>query len=55
MRDYDTMIDKLIEALENTQAKVGSWQKDVLVLLLEAVLGLYFDARREEIKKFENM
>lgn len=52
MRDYDTMIDKLIEALESTQTKVGSWQKDILILLLEAVLGLYFDARRKEI---ENM
>ena len=33
MRDYDTIIDELISAIKTTQTKVGSWQKDVLVLL----------------------
>ena len=55
MRDYDTIIDELISAIKTTKTKVGSWQKDVLVLLLEAVLGLYLEKRDEEIKKFENM
>ncbi len=55
MRNYDFIIEDLMKALETTKSKVGSWQKDVLILLLEAVLGLYLDKRDEEIKKLENM
>lgn len=54
MRDYDTMINKLIDAIIDTRKKVGSWQKDVLLLLLEAMLGVYEDLRREEIEKYNN-
>lgn len=55
MRNYDFIIDKLEEALANTKNKVGSWQKDVLVVLLEAVLGLYYDLKDEEIRKLKEM
>ena len=55
MRDYDTIIDELISAIKTTKTKVGSWQKDVLVLLLEAVLDIYMEKREEEIKKNTNM
>ena len=54
MKNYDFIIDELLEALKITKTKVGSWQKDVLVLLLEDVLALYEDLRLEEIKKYEN-
>jgi hypothetical protein len=48
MRDYDTMIEKLEKALIDTQKKVGSWQKEVLLVLLEAVLGLYWDLKEQQ-------
>lgn len=51
MRDYDTIIQKIEKALIDTQKKVGSWQKDVLILLLEAVLGIYYDLRQQEIDR----
>ena len=55
MRDYDTIIDKLLEAYHNTKSKVGSWQKDVLLVILDALIGIYENLREEEFKKFENM
>lgn len=55
MRDYNTTIDKLEEAYLNTKSKVGSWQKDVLLIILEALLEIYFDLKQEEIKKYENL
>jgi len=54
MRDYDTIIDKLIEAYTTTQKKVGSWQKDVLLLLLDAIIGIYEEKRAEEYKNLNN-
>lgn len=50
MRDYDTMIEKLEKALIDTQKKVGSWQKEVLLVLLEAILGLYWDLKEQQKK-----
>ena len=55
MRNYDFIIDKLEEALATTRNKVGSWQKDVLIVLLEAVLSLYYDLKDEEIRKLKEM
>lgn len=55
MRNYDFIIEKLEKALQSTQSKVGSWQKDVLIVLLQAVLGLYYDLRDKEIEKIEEM
>lgn len=48
MKDYDTMIEKLEKALTDTQKKVGSWQKEVLLILLEAVIGIYYALKEKE-------
>ena len=55
MRNYDFIIEKLEKALKSTQSKVGSWQKEVLIVLLEAVLGIYYNLREEEINKIKEM
>ena len=55
MRNYDFIIEKLEEALATTKNKVGSWQNDVLVVLLEAVLGIYYNLKDEEIRKLKEM
>lgn len=52
MRDYDTILEKLLMAYSDTQKKAGSWQKEILLVLLEAVIGIYEDKRLEEIKKY---
>lgn len=54
MRDYDTIINELINAIVETRKKVGSWQKEILLLLLEAVLGIYENLRLEEIDRYNN-
>lgn len=48
MKDYDTMIEKLEKVLTDTQKKVGSWQKEVLLILLEAVIGIYYALKEKE-------
>lgn len=53
MRNYDFIVEKLEKALKNTESKVGSWQKEVLVVLLEAVLGIYYDLRDKEIEQLK--
>ena len=53
MRDYDTIIDELISAIKTTKTKVGSWQKDVLVLLLEAVLDIYMEKEKKRLKNIQ--
>ena len=54
MGDYDTIINELINAIVETRKKVGSWQKEILLLLLEAVLGIYENLRLEEIDRYNN-
>lgn len=51
MRNYDIIIEKLEAAYMNTKSKVGSWQKEVLLVILEALLGIYFDLKQQEIDK----
>ena len=52
MRNYDFIIEKLEKAYETTQSKVGTWQKEVLLVILEALLGIYEDLRLQEEEKY---
>ena len=42
MYDWDTPIIELEDKLIETEKKVGSWQKDVLVLLLKNVIRICY-------------
>jgi len=41
--DYRAMKEELIEATIDTEAKVGSWQKKVLLLILKVLVTLVDD------------
>lgn len=41
--DYRTIKEELIEAIMDTEAKVGSWQKKVLLLILKVLVTLVDD------------
>ncbi len=41
--DYRAMKEELIEAIMDTEAKVGSWQKKVLLLILKVLVILVDD------------
>lgn len=41
--DYRVIKEELIEAIMDTEAKVGSWQKKVLLLILKVLVTLVDD------------
>lgn len=41
--DYRAIKEELIEAIMDTEAKVGSWQKKVLLLILKVLVTLVDD------------
>ena len=41
--DYKAIKEELIEAIIDTEAKVGSWQKKVLLLVLKVLVTLVDD------------
>ena len=41
--DYRAIKEELIEAIMDTESKVGSWQKKVLLLILKVLITLVDD------------